>query len=170
MSKMEIFKSGYSLNIPSKLIDFLMEDDFQHSKKKRTSKLKAFINIAEETFISLVKGLDGTLPMYEVSERWNWSRPTIIRFFKNLEDKNAVKILYSGTTRFFRLSREIFILSEDFASCGHLPVQDGESAIAPSKILFSAKTAEGVAEATSKDNPAKAEPKAAANAADSADD
>ena len=138
MSKLEITHSGYSLCIPSRVLEFLKEDDTQHG--------------------SLVKGLDGILSINETSEHWNWSRPTVNRFFAGLSALNAVS-MYSGKTKFFRLSPEIFILSKDFALGGQSTVGIVKSATAPSKILFSAKTAEQISETTSGDVSAKAETK-----------
>lgn len=150
MSKLEITHSGYSLCIPSRVLEFLKEDDTQHGKKIKKSKLAAFTDIGEATFISLVKGLDGILSINETSEHWNWSRPTVNRFFAGLSALNAVS-MYSGKTKFFRLSPEIFILSKDFALGGQSTVGVVKSVTAPSKILFSAKTAEQISETTSGD-------------------
>lgn len=153
MGKTNILTSFYALNLSSKLLKFLAEDDFLRGRKKHVSRIKAFYDMAELTFLSLVKGQDGFLTLSEVTERWNWSRPTIIRYFNQLRELKAIELPEPDDrkSRFFRLNPDILSLSQNLDSDGQIPVFGEDSASEPSKILFSVKNSEGTTKAVRQD-------------------
>lgn len=153
MEKNNILTSLYTLKLSSKLMQFLAEDDFLRGKKKHVSRIKAFYDIAEQTFLSLVKGQYGLIALSDVTERWNWSRPTIIRYINQLRDLKAIELPDPDDrkSRFFRLSPEILSLSQNLVPDGQTPVFGEDNASEPSKILFSVKNSEGTTKAVQQD-------------------
>lgn len=100
----------YVVKMAPGLLDLLC-CDYAFKKSKRFSRLQAFQNLVERHCAAKARQEDMAVNMERLAKSWGWSRPSVMRFVRNLEALNVLEVFSVVTSKMVRLREDVIIFA-----------------------------------------------------------
>lgn len=108
----EMGRRDYMIRMSPGLLDLLC-CDYSFKNSKRFSRLQAFKNLVERYCTAKTQQEDMAVNMERLAKSWGWSRPSVMRFVRNLEALNVLEAFYVVTSKMVRLREDVIIFESE---------------------------------------------------------